>query len=435
MAREPALNLPNPWAAVGRDTEAGRALFALYNGYGHARTRGNDYSQINKIKTLKHIATHGLPEFPVLQPPPPKKPEVKVPHFPHKHYDPDEFHPIDFIPRRRRASEILQQIRDDSYVVELPPMPKGPLLDEAEKARLQEVFYWSNRNLGPEPPEAEPLRRLPKKGSIAEQELLLNTIAKEIEDREAFLTEMEAYGKGEQYRSQIMFEIQQRVGQMKLLHKNITQQEKKENENQNSVVKTEKTTPQVANYTAPPKNLYARGQGRNANTTTQRFNPFIASIPEVDEDPRFLERSSNFTRQQAASSNTNRWKARIDTPASARPNVIATAACYATTPGDTSRSMPESQAMAESQAATSPPSSRCPSKTSKYTNSNLNLNLDLDFPRNDRRRSTGGSTAGHSAGSPSGSHPRPPSQNSFGTDAGSQIIIQFQCKYHCTYVV
>lgn len=230
MAQDPTLNLPNPWAVVGRDTEAGRALFALYNGFGHARSRGNDYSQMNRMKHLRCIAMHGVPEFPVPKPLPPEKPKVKVPHFFHKNYHFDNYHPIDFIPRRRRAVEILQQIRDDSYIVEMPPMPKGPLLDEAEKARLQEVFYWSNRNLGPETPMAEPVRRLIKKCSVEEHDFLLDEIAKEIEDREEFLNKMKEYGKDEEYRSQIMDEIQQRVGQMKLLHETITEQEKKENE-------------------------------------------------------------------------------------------------------------------------------------------------------------------------------------------------------------
>ncbi|KAG0614431.1 hypothetical protein M758_6G176400 [Ceratodon purpureus] len=387
MAHEPALNLPNPWAAVGRDTEAGRALFALYNGFGHARNRGNDYSQMNRMKHLRYIAMHGVPEFPVPKPLPPEKPKVKVPHFPHKSYSSYDYHPVDFIPRRRRAAEILQQIRDDSYEVEMPPMPKGPLLDDAEKARLQEVFYWSNRNLGPEPPVAEPVRRLPKKGSIEEQELLLNEIAKEIEDREAFLNAMEEYGKGEQYRGQIMFEIQERVGQMKLLHTNITEQEKKE-----STKKSDQATPQ-ASYVMPPPKSHARGQPRKPNANL-RFDLDVtgASLPHFGQDPRF-EKSSGPSystsradetpaqirasqHETSTASHSNPWTTtRTDTPEPAPANVIKTASCYG-------------NAIPESQPPTPPPTTK-----SKI------LNLNPDFPSSPANNNTPNGSTGRSSSS------------------------------------
>lgn len=53
--------LPNPWEAVGRGTEVGRALFALYNGYGVARNRGNKYSDHNRMKIMERISAQGLP--------------------------------------------------------------------------------------------------------------------------------------------------------------------------------------------------------------------------------------------------------------------------------------------------------------------------------------------------------------------------------------
>ncbi|XP_073396061.1 uncharacterized protein [Physcomitrium patens] len=308
-SHEPTLNLPNPWAAVGRDTEAGRALFALYNGFSHARNRGNDYSEINKIKTLRHTATHGVPEFPAARPPPSKRPEVKVPHFAHRSCS-SESHPVDFIPRRRRASDILQRIRDESYIAELPPMPKGPLLDEAEKARLQEVFYWSNRNLGPDPPVAEPVRRIPKKGSIEEQELLLNDISQEIEDRKTFLTEMEEYGRGEQYRGQIMFEIQQRVEQMKLLHENIIKYERKQGLMQ---TKTEAAPPPKV-LTAETMSVH-QDQEQNANT---KLN--TASLIQFENDPQ-LDRFSTSTDKVHTTLRPSSRSRRTETPCS-RPSQL-----------------------------------------------------------------------------------------------------------------
>lgn len=53
--------LPSPWEAVGRGTEVGRALFALYNGYGVARNRGNQYSDQNRTKIMERISAQGLP--------------------------------------------------------------------------------------------------------------------------------------------------------------------------------------------------------------------------------------------------------------------------------------------------------------------------------------------------------------------------------------
>lgn len=218
-----ALRLPSPWAAVGRDTAAGRALFALYNGFGQARNRGNQYSSANKIKTLKHMAEHGPVEFPAQKPPPaPKKPQVKVPHFYPKNALLEYYNslcPVELMRGRRKASEILEQLREDAAVVEAPPQPKGPILDAKEKARLQEVFYWANRDLGPDPPpEEKSAPKSPERGSLQEKEMLMDAISKEVDDREAFLSEMEAYGKADKYRSQITAEIQDRMNQLLLLH-------------------------------------------------------------------------------------------------------------------------------------------------------------------------------------------------------------------------
>jgi hypothetical protein len=228
-AADEGLRLPSPWAAVGRDTEAGRALFALYNGFGQARNQGNKYSSQNRLKIMHQLAMNG-PQLPLLpKPPPPKKPVVKVPQFHRKQHNFEDICPVEFMRGRRKASQILEQLREDSYVVEVPPVPQRPLLDEREKSRLQEVFEWSNRDLGPEPlQEEEPWQVIePEKGSIQEQEMLLDTIAQEVEERKTFIKEMEQYGKGDKYRLQIHKEIEDRIKQMSMLHQSITMEEKK----------------------------------------------------------------------------------------------------------------------------------------------------------------------------------------------------------------
>jgi hypothetical protein len=293
------LRLPGPWAAVGRDTAAGRALFALYNGFGQARNRGNQYSSTNKIKILKHIAKHGPVEFPVQKPPPPTKPKVKVPHFYPKNALMEYYNslcPVELMRGRRKASEILEQSREDAAIVEVPPQPKGPLLDAKEKARLQEVFYWANRDLGPDPPlEEKPMTKPPKRGSVQEKEMLLNAILKEIEDREAFLTEMDAYGKADKYRSQITAEIQDRMNQLFMLHDQLSMAERAGVEHQCHLA-----TKILANSKRCPDDC------NNINSTSPELSPseneHEQEQEQEQEQEHSTERSSSCDHQLSASS-------------------------------------------------------------------------------------------------------------------------------------
>ena len=288
------LRLPGPWAAVGRDTAAGRALFALYNGFGQARNRGNQYSSTNKIKILKHIAEHGPVEFPVQKPPPPKKPEVKVPHFYPKNALMEYYNslcPVELMRGRRKASEILEQSREDAAIVEVPPQPKGPLLDAKEKARLQEVFYWANRDLGPDPPpEEKPMAKAPKRGSVQEKEMLVNAISKEIEDREAFLTEMDAYGKADKYRSQITAEIQDRMNQLLMLHDQLSMAERAGVEQQCHLAT------KLANSKCCPHDC------NNVASTSPELSPSEYEHEHEHEQEQSTERSSSYDHQTSASS-------------------------------------------------------------------------------------------------------------------------------------
>lgn len=288
------LRLPGPWAAVGRDTAAGRALFALYNGFGQARNRGNQYSSTNKIKILKHIAEHGPVEFPVQKPPPPKKPEVKVPHFYPKNALMEYYNslcPVELMRGRRKASEILEQSREDAAIVEVPPQPKGPLLDAKEKTRLQEVFYWANRDLGPDPPlEEKPMPKPPKRGSVQEKEMLVNAILKEIEDREAFLTEMDAYGKADKYRSQITAEIQDRMNQLFMLHDQLSMAERAGVEQQCHLAT------KLANSKRCPNDC------NNINSTSPELSPSENEHEHEQEQEQSTGRSSSYDHQISASS-------------------------------------------------------------------------------------------------------------------------------------
>lgn len=114
-----------------------------------------------------------------------------------------------------------------------------PLLDEREKLRLQQIFEWSNRGSvederkhfnggeGEGSDEEVTITRKPTRGSIEELRVLLDGMAKEVEEREAFMDRMQRLGKAQLYREQIRSEIQERVKQMKEIQNNIARQERK----------------------------------------------------------------------------------------------------------------------------------------------------------------------------------------------------------------
>ncbi|CAM6090622.1 unnamed protein product [Calypogeia fissa] len=231
--------LPNPWEAVGRDTEVGRALFALYNGYGVARNRGNKYSDHNRMKIMERISAQGLPDLYRIPPdlPKSKKPVVKVPRFRKKYVRIDEIPQVLLMRGRRKGSQILTQLKEDISQKDQPPQPKRPVLDEKEKARLQEIFEWSGRDVEDED-EAKsdvpmaPRKPPPPRGSVEEQEMLIEAIAMEIEERKQFLDRMFVLGRGPKYEPIIRLEIQERVRQMELLDKNISRMDKERLEGQ-----------------------------------------------------------------------------------------------------------------------------------------------------------------------------------------------------------
>eukprot|EP01018_Ginkgo_biloba_P034775 Gb_21095 [translate_table: standard] len=219
--------------APGRETAAGRALFALYNGYNLARQRGNNYSLLNKptqknIDRLQNI---------LFRPPAsesksptretkPQKPRVKVPRFRRRCASLEPVPKVVELRGRKRASEILQKLKEDSNKFELPPPPIKPAIDDKEKQRVQSLFEWSGRIdkehiLNPPKPRAP--RVVKHKG---DKEVLLDSISREIDEREAFLNDMERLGRGEQYKERITEEIEERIKQMKILDALMTQEDK-----------------------------------------------------------------------------------------------------------------------------------------------------------------------------------------------------------------
>ncbi|BBN14549.1 hypothetical protein MPTK1_6g12510 [Marchantia polymorpha subsp. ruderalis] len=225
--------IPSCWEAVGRGTEVGRALFALYNGYGVARNRGNEFSDRNRLKILQRLANLSLEDIceaenRELPPPKPKKPIVKVPHFRKGPMTVDDIPQVLLMRGRRKSSQILNKLKEDIAKRELPPMPTKPLLDEKEKQRLQYVFEWSGRDCGSDDEDEPvvPANPPPPRGSVEEQEMLMEEIGHEIEERRVFLDRMYELGRGPKYEPIIHAEIQERIRQMELLDKTITLMDK-----------------------------------------------------------------------------------------------------------------------------------------------------------------------------------------------------------------
>ncbi|KAL3691130.1 hypothetical protein R1sor_004781 [Riccia sorocarpa] len=226
------VRIPNCWEAVGRGTEVGRALFALYNGYGVARNRGNEFSDRNRMKILQRLANLSLEDIceaekQELPPPKPKKPAVKVPHFHKRQMTVNDIPHILLMRGRRKSSQILRKLKQEIATREQPPVPTRPVLDEKEKQRLQYVFEWSGRDCCSDD-EEEPVaaKRSPARGSVEEQDMLMEELAQEIRERRVFLDRMYELGRGPKYEPVIQGEIQERLRQMELLDKTITLMDK-----------------------------------------------------------------------------------------------------------------------------------------------------------------------------------------------------------------
>lgn len=229
----PLLKLP------GRETSAGRALFALFNGYDLARKRGNLYSDCNAARLRRHPPNLHPPESKAPQRPLPQKRTVKVPRFRRRHQTikPSECETHHGV-GKRKASDILRQLRIDLEHKELPMQSNKPLLDDKEKARLASLFEWSGRldkdqlmanvaALTSQPPKSNHRMRAQKvpQGSVQEMENMVDQIAKEIQEREEFIREMDKLGQAEKYKGRVRFEIQQRVKEMEKLDKLIKSEE------------------------------------------------------------------------------------------------------------------------------------------------------------------------------------------------------------------
>jgi hypothetical protein len=225
--------LADAYRLHGRDSPAGKALYKLYGGDKQAKKAGLSFSQANRERHQAKLDSGWTP--PPIEPPPRQevmRPSIAYPKFGHSKLSsgPDDFSaPVDQIPRRRRADVIQAALAEEAeHQRRVVPLPRGPLLGEAEKQRCADAMRF--RGKVPEiTPEQRAAQLRARKASQGKNELetlqdLFDATLAEIEERKQFLAEMEAKKALSQDRvHQIRAEIRQRVDDMQKIDRLIQQ--------------------------------------------------------------------------------------------------------------------------------------------------------------------------------------------------------------------
>jgi len=200
-------------------------LFKLYNGDHHGKNVGQSFHQRNKQLHDKKLATGWTPAAPD----PPKqeyiRPQVSYPKF-GKQRPASSSAPIHHIPRRKPAEVILTELEEEKQRQKeaRPPPPKGPLLDSAEKERLALAMRYRGKLPKASPEELEEaarhrgVRRNAPRTEREEVQALFDAVMYEIEERRAFLADLEQAGALKRdHVHQVRAEIQTRVDDLNKL--------------------------------------------------------------------------------------------------------------------------------------------------------------------------------------------------------------------------
>jgi len=183
----PDLRSASPADVFGRGTAAGRLLNNLYGGDLQGREAGLRFSERNIAMHKKALAAGKVP--PPLhppKPPPPPRPTVRVPRV---GAPPPPAAPAARLSRRPAEAILLAMARDRPVP---PPVPRGPLLDDAEKQRLAQTMQ--HRGRPPSPPACPPPRQAASRGTVAELEQLFRSVQGEVAEREALLEALRSEG-------------------------------------------------------------------------------------------------------------------------------------------------------------------------------------------------------------------------------------------------
>lgn len=145
---------PSPLADIhkvhGRDSPAGKLLHKLYGG-DSGKKAGLNYSQVNRERHQARVESGWTPPKP-LQPAETPKPSVCYPKFGNSRQsgglsDAAFAAPVDQIPHRRRGDVIQLAISEEAEHQRQvgPPLPRGPLLGEAEKQKCAEAMRFRGK--------------------------------------------------------------------------------------------------------------------------------------------------------------------------------------------------------------------------------------------------------------------------------------------------
>eukprot|EP00882_Tetradesmus_deserticola_P012647 GHRQ01013403.1.p1 GENE.GHRQ01013403.1~~GHRQ01013403.1.p1 ORF type:complete len:255 (+),score=67.42 GHRQ01013403.1:542-1306(+) len=232
-----------PWAVLGRDTAAGRALFSLYNAdNSNGRAAGLSYSAINRrqlsAKAAAGPATATAPAGPVQKQSKNSscKPKVAVPHFKRSHSNAEDHscNRLAQLPHRRTGDSILAGMQAEAHMAwgAAPPAPAGRLIDEQEKQRCALLMQYRGSipcshlaATNCKAPAGHHPQHNPNGSATSRRRLLRDRFAEladEVADREAFVRSMQQIGKlGTEHMNVIKSEVADKVREMKQLDEQI----------------------------------------------------------------------------------------------------------------------------------------------------------------------------------------------------------------------
>ncbi|XP_068672708.1 UPF0193 protein EVG1 homolog [Montipora foliosa] len=117
----------------------------------------------------------------------------------------------------KRSKDAID-MKNTTEAQEIYKPPVGKLISEKDKRRLQNVMAYGED--GKEIEDTPIQKRLLPVEKVSEKEIdRFDEVVQEIEDRRAFLDEMEKLGQGKNYRTIIMTEISQKIRELELIDK------------------------------------------------------------------------------------------------------------------------------------------------------------------------------------------------------------------------
>ncbi|CAG9467240.1 unnamed protein product [Pedinophyceae sp. YPF-701] len=213
-----------PHELLGRGNPAGKLLYALY-GRDDAKNAGQDFNARNRKKHQQKLESGWTP------PPvdhsrsrsdvcPMTKVNVRVPKFGRR--APDSAADLLAKYKGKKTVDAIREQQEIEKVLDKsrgPPLARGKLLDDREKARLAKFMEYNGK------PPREPTQRelelqarqraaLRPRTEREELEEMFAKVVREIDERKAFLDDMARQGRYNEFAGTIRGEIAERVREM-----------------------------------------------------------------------------------------------------------------------------------------------------------------------------------------------------------------------------